>query len=391
MEKCRYFHNAQTVAILSIDDLSFTASLTNGKLTAANDWGYGLNEKGGIYRYCEDALFNRYPEIRGTVFFPIAARHALQNKYAGYEIVYRDDKKIVRPFLKYAQERFEIAFHGTSHGRFINEENPSYIGNWQQEFEYLTEKDVPRLRREIAAFEDDYGIKFTGGKYPGYAAGKAAERIVEELGFKWWMRSADMIGRRSPENSFKNFGQNRFIVDIPTNIGSGCFRRCVDQAASIGWKGALKKRLPLLGALRSFYKDYDRERFLSYLYDNQLPVTIQTHFASLRTDGKRQTPSLYDDTASLIRIYAYMRGADIWHTTCGEAAEYVANYENATVSKVDERTFTVEINSDWARPAITVRSSSRSLKRDDGVVLRGVYKLGFWIYDHIRPGSYREE
>lgn len=56
MEICKYYHNAQAPVILSIDDLSFTAILSNGKLRAADDWGYGLSETNSIWRYLEDTF-----------------------------------------------------------------------------------------------------------------------------------------------------------------------------------------------------------------------------------------------------------------------------------------------------------------------------------------------
>lgn len=392
MEICSYYHDAQTAAVLSIDDLSFTAILENGQLMAANDWGYGLNESGSIYHYLEDTLLAWYPEVRGTIFFPIARRHGNQNLNAGHECVFRDDESEIPEFLALVQQRFELAFHGIEHGRYIDKTNPAIAGNWQQEFEYHKLEDVPVLKAAIEGFSKRYGIAFSGGKYPGYKGPEPADKIVEELGFLWWMRRSDMIGRRCAGNDFAWFGQGEQILDIPTNLESGMFRHSLPVRPQRGWRVKLKKKMPIVTAIWQNLQNNRREQFIDYLYENRLPLTIQSHFTSARTDGYRQMPALYDDMESLCHIYAVLRGGAIWHTTCGELARYRQSLRKARITKVPkaERKFKLFFINGQGDERISLRSQASCLLAEDGQELHGTYRRGVWVYDGVEAGVYYE-
>lgn len=392
VEICSYYHDAQTAAVLSIDDLSLTAIIEDGKLTAANDWGYGLDESGGIYRYLEDTLFKWYPEVCGTIFYPLALRHGLQNEQAGHHLAFREEKDDVKEFLQLVQQRFELAFHGVEHGRYIAPANPAIAGNWQQEFEYHTLMDVPELQANITAFSRQYGIVMTGGKYPGYAGPKPADEIVEALGFSWWMRKADMIGKCCAGNDFTWFGADGNILDIPTNLESGMFRHALSVRPQSGWKVKLKKSLPMVTAVWRSIQDIRREQFIDYLYEHGLPLTIQSHFTGARTDGHRQMPSLYDDMASLCHIYDVMRGGAIWHTTCGELARYRHSLRKARIMKIpeSEHKFKLSFINGRGNETVSVRSEARSLLSEDGQEIHGTYLRGAWVYDGIKAGVYNE-
>lgn len=388
MEICKYYHNAQAPVILSIDDLSFTAILSNGKLRAADDWGYGLNEANGIWRYLEDTLFKFYPEVRGTIFFPLNIRHGVQNLNAGYDVVFRENKEEIAEFFKCIQQSFEIAFHGTNHGRYKDVQNPQIADNWQQEFEYLTLSDVAYLKEVIKNFEHEYNIKFTGGKYPGYRDSDVSEEIIQALGFSWWMRKADMCGKRCKDNDYAYFGKNRQILDIPTNVDSSIFRRQLNVRRVDSLKIRLKQKIPFVASMWATLKKCKKEVYIEYLYDNSLPITIQSHFSSMRTDGYRQTPALYDDMESLLGIYALIRGADVWYTTCGDLSEYIHSYNQAVLLNMDNKYKLSFRDGDTSRK-VTVSSNYRRLKREeDGRVIFGCYHRGKWLYDDLGAGIY---
>lgn len=392
VEICNYYHDAQTAAVLSIDDLSFSAILENGQLTAANDWGYGLNEPGSIYRYLEDTLFTWYPEVRGTIFYPLGQWHGLQNMNAGHEVVFFNIETKIMNFLALVQQRFDFAFHGVDHSRYCEPANPAIAGNCQQEFEYRTLADVPEIQVKIEEFSKQYGIKMTGGKYPGYTGPDPADKIVETLGFSWWMRRSDMMGRRCAGNDFAWFGARKQILDIPTNLESGMFRHSLSVRPQRGWRAKLKKKMPIITAAWQNLQDNRREQFIDYLYENRLPLTIQTHFVSARTDGYRQMPALYDDMESLCHIYAVLRGGAIWHTTCGELARYRHSLHKAQITPIPEgeRKFKLSFVNGQGDEMVSLRSQARCLLAEDGQELHGTYLRGAWVYDGVKAGEYIE-
>jgi len=48
------------------------------------------------------------------------------------------------------------------------------------------------------------------------------------------------------------------------------------------------------------------EKYIQYLYKTGLPITIQEHYQNQGTDGKRQTPNLYDDIKYLDDLFGYL-------------------------------------------------------------------------------------
>lgn len=379
MEICRYYHDAQAPVILSIDDLSFTAILISGKLLPAYDWGYGLNGDGSLWKYLEDTLFKFYPEIKGTIFLPLALQHGGQNLNAGYDVVFRNAKEI-GSFLNVVRKRFEIAFHGIEHSRYIDYNNPSMKNNLEQEFQYLKMEDIPYIKAQINQYEKEYGLKFTGGKYPGYCASGYSENIVEQLGFSWWMRTANMSNRKSAGNNYKYFGAGNAIIDIPTNLSSSCFNRFKNNYHD----------LKVLSMIKNVLLRVRMENYIEYLYTNGFPITIQTHFMGFRTDGKRQTPNIYDDINSLCHIYAILRGLKVWHTTCGELASYIANCNHAKLEKAGTA-YTLKFDDNVADRSVTVRSSYRALlRKEDDSYIYGCYDRGNWLFDNLGAGTYEE-
>lgn len=119
MIKCKYYNNSQTACTLMIDDLSGLAVTNNGILSPGNDWGFGLKNKNSLYKYFESNLLNKYPDIKGTVFFATKI-HECQNKNAGYKLLKREIDSEFRDFVKKISNEFEFAFHGTTHVKYFD-------------------------------------------------------------------------------------------------------------------------------------------------------------------------------------------------------------------------------------------------------------------------------
>jgi hypothetical protein len=389
MEKCLYYNDHQTAATLMIDDPSFVSIMQNGKIVPQSDWGGGLTASGSIYRYVADTLLTWFPEIRGTFFFPIAD-HGLMNPNSNYELYYNRDATAQRNFFEISGQFFEVAYHGTDHGRYRDQSNCALFDNWDQEFSYVTLDDVPRIRSMIDKIEELYDIHMTGGKYPGYAKNKCAHTVVESLGFRWWAADSDMIDRKCEKNRHVYYEGDKVVL-IPTNVSGSIFFRNSTSLARDNWKAKVKKKMPLIRSLWCLYQDLRAEAYISYLYEKRLIISVQEHFVNLRTDGKRQTPNIYDDVFSVARIYALLRGMDVWHTTCGELAHYIESYDHSRLARREDGLWDLSYHGSWDDMFLTICSTHAHLRNhSNDKVIHGVYRMGKWVFNHVEPGLYEE-
>ncbi|MBD3232562.1 MAG: hypothetical protein GF315_02450 [candidate division Zixibacteria bacterium] len=379
IKKCRYFNNYQTCATLMLDDLSLTALDDDGSIKPWSDWGFRLNSEGSMFRYLEDNLLKKYPEVKGTFFFPIG-KHAAMHHNAGYRLHFNEMNESFKCFANEMSNRFEIAFHGTNHGRYKDNNNPS-MSNWDQEFEYLTLDNIPALAREIERVEDFLGIKMHGGKYPGYRMNGDSKKIVESLGFKWWCSHDSMINRKHNDNRHYYFGEENRVLGFPTNLSGCVFNHHLKSGFA---PGSFTQRL------RREFRMIRFENYIRYLYKKGLIISIQEHHFCLRTDGKRQTPNAFDDINSLDMIFGFLRGADIWYATCSEIAHYLESYDHTDVEKQSNGNVILKYNGRWDEPLITLKSNCRQLQNvSTGEILPGVYRQGEWLYNGIKEGEYK--
>lgn len=378
LEKCKYFNDHRAAAVLMIDDLSLTATTIDGRLNPSCDWGFGLGAKGSLYDYLSQTLLGRYPEIQGTFFYPLLA-HAAQNRSAGYKLLFREPDKDFQTFLSESSMHFELAFHGTNHGKFLDSENPSF-SNWVHEFELLDLKDVGHLRAELRKSEALLGVKLLGGKYPGYRSGKFGPEILNALGFKWWASSFEMLNKRHIENSHGYLPGPANITNLPTNLSGNCFNRTLDLGG---------RKPSIFNRARESLRQMKIEAHLQYLYENGFIISIQEHFQNMRTDGLRQMPNIFDDLESLERIYSMLRSGDIWHANCSLIAQYLSSRDRATLRSEVSGKYTLNSNGvdDFL---LSLRSRKKFLRNlGTGVTISGRYKSGWWIFNHIEPGTYQ--
>lgn len=379
MEKCRYFNNHQTAATLMLDDFALTATTVDGVVRPYNDWGVGLAGRYSLYRYLIRNLLEKFPEIKGS-FFYLLQQHGLQNPNAGYRIVVSEDYSGLRKFIRKVSPNFEFAFHGLTHGRYIDIKNPTIGTNWQQEFEYLSLDEIDGLRKKIENAEEMLEIRFWGGKCPGYRASPDSPRIIETLGFKWWVVSDEMMNRRHKDNIHNYIGPAKGVLALPTNI-SGDF-----------WGSSpLAGRGNLLCQIKRKWAAWSAERYIQYLYENRLVISIQEHYMGIRTDGKRQRPNVYDDINSLQRLYSILRGADVWFATCTEIARYLESYDRSELTKLAYGTYRLRYFGDRNGPPLSACAPTRHLKNvGTGQLIHGVFRSGVWVFNNLAEGVYQE-
>ena len=382
INKCKYYNNHQSACTLMIDDLvpAAISPFKNEKITAKFDWGFLMDSYDSLYKYFDNNLLKKYPEIKGTFFIPLTS-HKYLNKNSGYNIKTGDFNDEFIHFLNRISSHFDSAFHGTNHGKFIDSESFEIKNNWHQEFEYTTLNSIQNIDNEIQNFKNNSGIHFTGGKYPGYKKNEYSEKILEKLEFKWWASSSEMIGRKHAKNQHSYFGSESKILDFPTNVPGNLFNQTLSpQPIKRKW----------LKLITGTIENYKNEQYLQYLYENGLIISIQEHFQNQRTDGKRQSQNVYDDIVSLDKIYGILRGADIWYATCSEIAHYLESYDYTDIIKKDESTFEIIYRGSWGKPFLSVTSKNREIRNlTDKETYRGVYKNGLWIYNNVTPGLYK--
>ena len=113
------------------------------------------------------------------------------------------------------------------------------------------------------------------------------------------------------------------------------------------------------------------------------------HFQNQKTDGRRQTPNIYDDILSLDLIFGILRGLDLWHATCSQVAHYHDSYLHSTISEIDGDHFLIDYNGIWDNVFLSVKSDcNRLINVGTGMELQGVFKNSVWIFNNISIGNY---
>lgn len=372
IEKCKYFNDHQTACCLMIDDLVPVAVSKDGKIGPGNDWGYLKDGKDSQYNFLDEKLFSRYPEIRGTIFMPLAVhKHMEGNK--DYQVTATDfDDDFIR-FLNKISSRFEFAFHGIRHTW-----KDDKTGTTVFEFADPSNEDIVAAIAEVKEFEQKTGITFYGGKFPGYRYNRVAQNLLQELNAEWWALDADMINSSGTKNSILADAASG-IVYIPTNVSGDIFIDNQEQSAI----RIIAKRI-----IKNKYYQKPGE-YLLYLYKNGYPITIQEHYQNQGTSAKRQKPNLYDDISSLDKIYRLLSSWDIWHSTCTEIAGYHDAYINCEIVKKNNEEFSVTYSGKSAIPGLTIRTDAENLlRKENQTIIKGNRKNSNWIFNNIRPGTY---
>jgi len=376
LEKCKYYNDAQTACTLMIDDLVLAAVTMDGIVDPSCDWGYQLNKPNSLYRYINQNLLERYPEIKGTFFIPLKSQHYLDEK-SGYKILKGNYNNDFRAFAKEVANHFDFAFHGIKHTYYADDQDSKKL---KYEFNHLTLDDIPYLRKEIDSFQELTGIEFKGGKFPGYRGNEFAFEIIEKLGFLWW---TSFKGYLNYDQSFckpRYIGSKHKIIDLPLTFLGDVFNNVLIKN---------KSKYNFLRQLRAKRKHLLAEKFLQHLYENRLIITIQEHFQNQTTDGRRQGVNIYDDIESVEKIFEILRGADIWHVTTNELAQYLESFDMTSIVNNGNDKFTIKYKGRWEQMFLSFQSSAKELQNQtNGKIYQGIFKNKKWIYNHLEEGTY---
>lgn len=371
ISKCQYFNDHQTVSCLMVDDLVPAHISIDESLKAKDDWGYLVDSENSLYTYFDQWILRKYPEIKGTIFLPLESHNYLDTD-SGYHISTREIDSVYHEFLHRLSDKFEFAFHGLAHTILDKESN-----NILLEFSNTSEQKVEDTVSSVKKFTDLSGIVFHGGKFPGYGYDAKAFSVIQKLNCKWWALDATDINQIA-KNDMRYSDEGQFI-EIPTNITGDIFKTKVP----VGILRRIKRKLINRYA-------GDPNGFLYYLYNNQLPIVVQEHFQNQGSDGRRQTPNIYDDIYSLDCLYGFLRGKDIWYANCTDIAHYYDCREKTVISKEDNKTFCINYDGLFQDLFLSIKADFKTIIRiENNMIINGFRKNGQWVFNLKECGTYK--
>ncbi|WP_253200429.1 hypothetical protein [Clostridium sp. CF012] len=317
-----------------IDDLAnvWVDRSGSGEVDLEEDWGYARNSENSSFRFLNEVILKHYPDVKVTFFTPVGIRVGMIENAAIKSIskMINCDEETKEFFRSiHRNDRFEIAYHGTTHGKVGKN-----IQGFAQEWELFSnlEQAISTVNYGKEVYKEVFGEYPKGGKYCGYSSNSFSDNSIDKTGFSWWCRFCNLdtkdVAKKGYFNKFiygedssnitnfdvKKFGDND-VIDIPTTINGEMFNSVIySDTKTI--KGMLKR------ILRK-YLIKKRTKEIGYLLENNLVVSIQEHISPMRDDGKRQKPNIFDDQLSLKRIFDYLKGKNVWYCTGSELTEYV--------------------------------------------------------------------
>lgn len=355
IEICKWYNNADSPVLFMIDDLAnvWVDINGNGIIDLGEDWGYNKNGKNSSFKFLNDEILKEFLEIKATFFTPVGVRVGMVEnpKIKSITKMINCDEG-TKEFFRgiYDDPRFEIAYHGTTHGK-VGKTNNDFKQEWEL-FNSLEEAiDTIDYGKEV--FKGVFGEYPRGGKYCGYISNIFSDYSIDKTGFLWWCRYCNLDTviaiKKKYYNKYiygndsfnitnfdvKKFGDNK-IIDIPFTINGGMFNGVLNVNTKT-FKGVVKISLKK-------YLIRKKINEIVYLLRHNLVISIQEHIAPSRDDGRRQGPNIFDDKESLKFIFNYLKDKNVWYCTGSELAEYVYLRDNSSLITAKDNKFSFNFN-----------------------------------------------
>ena len=434
---CKWLNDALSPVLFFIDDLAnvWVDVNNNGKIDPGEDWGLAKNGENSSFRFLNEEILSSFPYIKVTFFVPVGVRTGMienSNICSVSKMINCDDE--TKSFFKsiFDNGRYEIAYHGTTHGM---PGKTKY--DFKQEWELFNniEEAVIAINKGKEIYKEVFEVYPKGGKYCGYTSNTFSDESIEQCGFIWWCRywnrglsydSNCLIGGydHNPYTNFdiKTFGNSsneipsvqdsngpvqtanfinwnengtedsdlntlnkqnkgREVVDVPTTLAGNLFTNILNVNTKT-IKGIVKKVL----------KDYlirKKIEEIDFLLNNKLVISIQEHIAPGRNDGVRQVPNIFDDRESLYLIFSFLKDKQVWYCTGTELAEYYLTRVGAAFEFKDSSTFIIKNAEKYLGKFISIKTDDNctNLKTPDNhmikkhnncftfQIVKGIYKL----------------
>ena len=350
IEICKWYNNADSPVLFFIDDLANVWVDTNndGKVDLGEDWGYAKREKNSSFNYLENIILKNFQDIKTTFFVPVGVRVGIieNPKIKVISKMINCDAKTKFFFKSINNDsKYEIAYHGTTHGKVGQNRN-----DFKQEWELFNSVDeaINIINKGKEIYKEVFGCYPTGGKYCGYESNQFSDESIDKTDFIWWSRYWNRGIEESCEDNIcgndknlltnydiKFFGVNK-VVDIPSTINGGLLSGVLNPNSKT-----------IKGVAKIILKDYlikKKLKQVDFLLNNKLVISVQEHMAPSRDDGRRQTPNIFDDEKSVRYIFNYLKNKNVWYCTGTELAEYVLLREKAKINHINNNQFELKIN-----------------------------------------------
>lgn len=384
LEVSKWYNNSNSPVIFMIDDLANTWVDTNrnGKIDLGEDWGWAKFSENSSMKFLEENILSVDDKIKVTFFVPVGKRVGMLKggRIKTISEAINFDKETKKFFRELSEnDKYELAYHGTTHG-IVSEKSSDFKQEWET---YKTlDEAINTVKRGIDIYEDAIGKKPRGGKYCGYTSNEFSDKSIDCNGFLWWSRFCNLqtsivAGSEAFDKyvygndvnnitnfDIKYFGENR-VIDIPTTVNGGMNSSLYNNKLS-NIKGLVKT------ILRPYLK-YKRLKYIDYLIDNNLIISVQEHISPARDDEKIQTPNIFTDKESLRDIFLHLKGKNIWYCTGSELASYVYYRDNIEFNFIDEYEFELNYDSlkEYEFMFITIKTVEKDIVTPSGKNISG--------------------
>lgn len=387
IEICKWHNNADSPALLFIDDLAnlWVDTNGNGKIDLGEDWGYAQNGENSSFRFLNEIILKDFPKVKSTFFVPVGVRVGVieHPKIKSISKIINCDEK-TKQFFKDINDSFkyEIAYHGTIHGKV-----GKVAKDFKQEWELFNSLDqaIDTIKYGKEIYKDVFGKYPKGGKYCGYLANEFSDDSIDNTGFLWWCRCYNTEIKRSnsiADFNIKTFGKNK-VIDIPTTL-MGNFLT-----------GVLEPNLKTLkGIVKNLLKRYlmnTKIHRLNYLLKNESVISIQEHISPARDDGKRQIPNIFDDRESLYCLFNYLKDKNIWYCTATELAEYYWLREHVEIESIGNKEFIITHKGrrELQNKKLTIKFKDKNIKKIKLPDLSIIEIIGEYFNIDVLDGVYK--
>lgn len=394
MKICKWKYNSISPVLFMIDDLcnSWVDLNGNKKLELGEDYGAGMYNENSSMKYLEEEILKFYPEVKVNFYVPVGERIGmkLNSNIKMYSKQIDENKEIELFFQKINDnKKYELSYHGVTHGK-VFENSKDQLQEWET-FDSLDEA-LAIINQGKEIYKKVLYKYPVGGKYCGYIGGKYGDESIDKSNFFWWHRfwnkgieeNGDKLICGEEINLLKayditEFGENG-VIDIPSTLLGSLYN--LDSNDII--KRNLKKIFKIF-----FINRYKKQ--IDFLLENQLVISIQEHISPARDDGKIQTPNIFSDKKSLLRIFEYLKNKNVWYCTGTELAEYYYLRKNIDlkiwgnkfsfdtikiIKQVEKKELTLRCNKKFSR---VITPSNKEIEIKNNIVTleieAGIYKL----------------